>query len=112
MEVNPSDNESAVRQRCKSKHREQVTYTCQKCSKVDLQVSMCLKVIHDYMLKYEGGFTDSLDDMDPIVKRLFLDRGYEERRRKPKKSASSPKRHQSKPKTMTDAEANFSVMEY
>lgn len=114
MEVKAREEEATLRLGSKPKCRELITYTCQKCSKLDLQVSMCLQVINDFMNKYEGGYTDSLDDMDPIVKRLFLERGYEERRRRVKSPQGSPKRHKSKPQLSGDGESNsnFSVSFY
>lgn len=71
------------------KEKNLITYSCQKCCKLDLQVSICLKTIMELLHKHEGGFTDSLDDMDPVVKRLFQERGYEERRRRTARASKS-----------------------
>ena len=73
-----------------------ITYGCQRCCKLDLQVSICLKALVSYMNKYEGGYTDAMDDLDPIIKRLYLERGYEEHRKRPLTSSKSPNRKQSK----------------
>lgn len=73
-----------------------------------MQVSICLQTIVDFMGKYENGYTDSLEDMDPIVKRLFLERGYEEkpRHRRNKSPAKNAAKRDSKDQ---ENSKNFSV---
>ena len=53
-----------------------MTYSCQSCSRSDMQVSICLKAIHFLLNRHESGYTDTLEEFDPIVKKLFVDRGY------------------------------------
>lgn len=60
-----------------------VVYQCTQCSKHDLQISICLKTINMLLEKLENGYTDVLDDVDPVCKRLYFERGYKENRRKP-----------------------------
>jgi hypothetical protein len=58
-----------------------MTYTCRKCSKLDLQVSICVKAINDLLGILDRGYSDMLDNMDPVIKKLFTERGYELKRR-------------------------------
>lgn len=87
--------ESTDRGTSSKKNLKYVTYSCTKCSKLDIQISICLKTIQEMLVHFDDGFTDYLDRVDPVVSKLFEDRGYKERRRKPKahKTRSrSPKR--------------------
>lgn len=60
-----------------------VVYQCTQCTKHDLQVSICLKTINMLLEKLEEGYTDILDEADPVCRRLYFDKGYKEKRRKP-----------------------------
>lgn len=71
--------------------RNYTTYTCQSCSRVDLQLSICLKAIHFLLNRHEHGYTDTLEEFDPIVKKLYMDRGFKEHRRFPESQPSHPK---------------------
>ena len=62
---------------------KRVTYSCTQCSKHDLQVSIVMKALVKMIGMHEDGYTDILDDFDPIVRRLYLEKGYQENRKKP-----------------------------
>lgn len=80
-----------------------MTYTCRRCSKLDLQVTICVKAISDLLALVDKGYTDRLDQMDPVIKKLFIERGLELKRREPLEK--------SKKKISVDPEEgdNFSV---
>ena len=62
---------------------QRVVYACTQCSKHDLQVSIVMKALVKMIEVHEDGYTDVLDEFDPIVRRLYLEKGYEENRKKP-----------------------------
>ena len=60
-----------------------MVYSCTQCSKHDLQVSIVMKALVKMIEVHEDGYTDIFDEFDPIVRRLYLEKGYEENRKKP-----------------------------
>jgi hypothetical protein len=60
-----------------------VVYQCTQCSKHDLQISICLKTINLLLERLDGGYTDVLDEVDSVCRRLYFERGYKEHRRRP-----------------------------
>ncbi len=89
LESSPGDRHkastasSATRGQKPDPKRMYTTYSCQSCSRMDLQLSICLKAINFLLNRHEHGYTDTLEEFDPIIKKLYLDRGYKEHRRFP-----------------------------
>lgn len=81
LPARPSEREVGGREEQPVEKR--VVYSCTQCSKHDLQVSIVLKALVKMIGLHEDGYTDILDEFDPIVRRLYLEKGYEENRKKP-----------------------------
>ena len=89
-----------------------IQYSCTQCSKHDIQVSMVLKSLVHMINKHENGYTDILDEFNPVVKRLYLEKGYQEKRKVPLKKNvfSSSKKREVEIKGDNDDEQNATVV--
>jgi len=58
----------------KAKHL--VRYTCEGCSRLDLQVSMCLQALASIVQEHLGGDMSVLEELDPLLLKLLEERGH------------------------------------